>query len=113
VVFGRREATGPLPTQVERFSGTLPRRNATEAAADRALQRVHEPWPPITTLEGASPYRARFQNGATIYPRRFFLVEREAAARLGDNPAAPRVAWEDQFYRQGALEDCSTAARGG
>jgi SAM-dependent methyltransferase len=91
VVFGRREATGPLPTQVERFSGTLPRRDAAEAEADRALQRLHEPWPPITTLEGASPYRARFQNGAMIYPRRFFLVEREAAARLGTNPAAPRV----------------------
>jgi hypothetical protein len=26
-----------------------------------------------------------------MFPRRFFFVEREAAARLGDNPAAPRV----------------------
>src|SRR5260370_19288129 len=42
-------------------------------------------------LEGASPYRARFRNGANMFPRRFFMVEREAAARLGDNPAAPRV----------------------
>jgi hypothetical protein len=55
------------------------------------LRRVHEPWPRITTLEGASPYRARFKQGATIVPRRFFLVEREAAGRLGDNPATPRV----------------------
>src|SRR5262249_51129306 len=49
VAFGRREATGPLPTQVERFSGALPRRDATEAEADRVLRRLHEPWPPITT----------------------------------------------------------------
>jgi hypothetical protein len=45
----------------------------------------------VTTLEGASPYRVRFRNEANMFPRRFSLVEREAAARLGDNPAAPRV----------------------
>ncbi len=55
------------------------------------MRREYEPWPRITTLEGASPYRARFKQGATIVPRRFFLVEREAAGRLGDNPATPRV----------------------
>ncbi len=91
VLFGQREPAGPLPGRVERFSGTLPRRDATEAEADRTLRRAYEPWPRITTLEGASPYRARFQNGATVYPRRFFLVEREASGRLGDNPIAPRV----------------------
>jgi hypothetical protein len=91
VLFDRREPASSLPTQVERFVGTLPRRDATEAQADAALQRQREPWPAVTTLEGASPYRARFKQGATIVPRRFFLVEREAAGRLGDNPAAPRV----------------------
>lgn len=99
VLFGRRELAGPLPGQVERFSGTLPRRDATEAEADRALRREYEPWPRITTLEGASPYRARFKQGATIVPRRFFFVEREVAGRLGDNPAAPRV-----HGRMGALD---------
>ena len=91
VVFGRREAVTPLPPQVERFSGTLTRRNATEPEADAELSRHREPWPPVTTLEGASPYRARFKQGATIVPRRFFLVEREPISRFGDNPAAPRV----------------------
>jgi SAM-dependent methyltransferase len=91
VLFGRREVAAALPGQVERFSGTLPRRDASEGEADVALRRVREPWPPVTTLEGASPYRARFRNGANMFPRRFFLVEREAATRLGDNPAAPRV----------------------
>jgi hypothetical protein len=40
-------------------------------------------------LEGASPYRARFKDGATIYPRRFFFVERDTETRLGGNPKAP------------------------
>lgn len=91
VLFGRREPAAPLPRRIERFSGTLPRRDASEAEADRALRRSFEPWPPITSLEGASPYRARFKQGATVVPRRFFIVEREAASRIGDNPAAPRV----------------------
>ena len=91
VLFGRREPAGVLPMQVERFSGTLPRRDASETEADTALRHACESWPPVTTLEGASAYRARFRNGANMFPRRFFLVEREATTRLGDNPAAPRV----------------------
>jgi hypothetical protein len=91
VLFGRRERAGRRPAEVEQFSGTLPRRDATEASADAALRRTREPWPPTTTLEGASPYRARFKQGATIVPRRFFVVEREPEGRLGGNPAAPRV----------------------
>jgi SAM-dependent methyltransferase len=91
VLFGRRQLAGALPAQVEQFSGTLPRRDASETEADAALRRVFELWPAITTLEGASLYRARFRQGATIVPRRFLLVERESATRLGDNPAAPRV----------------------
>ena len=91
VLFGRREPASALPSQVEQFSGTLPRRDARETEADTCLRRVREPWPAITTLEGASVYRARFKQGASIAPRRFFLAEREAAGRLGDNPVAPRV----------------------
>jgi hypothetical protein len=91
VLLGRREVASALPAQLEQFSGTLPRRDASEAEADASLRRGREPWPAITTLEGASVYRARFKQGATIVPRRFFLVEREVAGRLGDNPAAPRV----------------------
>jgi hypothetical protein len=91
VLFGRREPPGALPAEVEQFWGTLPRRDASETEADATLRRMREPWPAITTLEGASVYRARFKQGASIAPRRFFLAERETAGRLGDNPAAPRV----------------------
>jgi hypothetical protein len=78
VLFAQRAPAGPLPERIERFFGTLPRRDACEPEADRALQRKFEPWPRVTTLQGASPYRARFENGANVFPRRFFLVEREA-----------------------------------
>jgi hypothetical protein len=90
VLFGRRAAPGQLPDNVLELSGTL-RGDAGEAEADRSLRRELVPWPPIATLEGASPYRARFKQGATVVPRRFFVVEREPAGRLGASRAAPRV----------------------
>ncbi len=68
VLIGRRERVGALPATVVRYSGDLPRRDATEAEADRHLRHRVAPWPPIPTLEGASPYRARFKQGATIVP---------------------------------------------
>jgi SAM-dependent methyltransferase len=91
VVFGRSGAAGPLPATVRQFAGTLPRRNATEAEADRALAQRVERWPQVTTLRGQSIYRARFKQGASFSPRRFFLVEREPASRLGQSRTAPRV----------------------
>jgi hypothetical protein len=114
VLFGRRGPAAALPAQVEQFSGTLARRDASESEADTSLRRTREPWPRVTTLEGASPYRARFLNGATIYPRRFFFVEREQPGRLGDNPAAPlvrgrigpldRMPWREVEPPRGAVE---------
>ncbi len=91
VLVGQSGKSGSLPKTVERYRGDLPRRDATETEADRNLRHAPAPWPPVPMLEGASPYRARFKQGATIVPRRFFFVEREEAGRLGDNPAAPRV----------------------
>lgn len=90
ILIGRREGAAALPPNVERFTGTL-RRDASEAEADRALTRTSVPWPPVTTLEGATPYRAQFKNGASIFPRRFFLVVMDQVGRLGANRATPRV----------------------
>jgi SAM-dependent methyltransferase len=91
VLIGRRQVAGPLPVEIARFSGSLPRRDATEAEADAALCVGPAAWPPMPTLAGASPYRARFKQGATIVPRRFWFVERVAAGRLGPSLAAPLV----------------------
>ncbi len=90
-MVGVRGPTGRLPRQVVRFAGALPRRDAGPDEARAALRGRRDAWPPVPTLLGASPYRARFKNGATVFPRRFFLVELEATGRLGANPAAPMV----------------------
>jgi hypothetical protein len=90
-LFGRRADAAALPASVDRYAGDLPRRDAPESEADGALTVKTGPWPAVPTMQAGSPYRARFRDGATIYPRRFFIVEPVHAGRLGANPAAPRV----------------------
>jgi len=91
VLFGRREMAGAHPTEVDRLEGILPRRDADEGEANLALRQSRSPWPRPRTLVGLSPYRVRFKNGATIYPRRFFMVEPEPVSRLGGRHDAPRM----------------------
>ena len=123
VLFGCREPAGALPGQVERFVGTLPRRDASETEADAALQRSFEPWPAATTLEGLSPYLGRFSNDATVYPRRFFSGRtgtrrparrescRAARPRQGRGPRQEAVAGGRAAARTGRGGPSSTAAR--
>ncbi|MGH7067881.1 MAG: N-6 DNA methylase, partial [Acetobacteraceae bacterium] len=91
VLFGRREAAGPLPAEVDRWEGRLPGRDVDDAQATQALTHSRVRWPRARTLVAVSPYRARFRDGATIYPRRFFIVEPEPESRLGSRRDAPRV----------------------
>ncbi|MBR0653930.1 N-6 DNA methylase [Roseomonas arctica] len=91
VLFGERDAAGGAPAQMDRWVGHLPRRDAGEAEAAAVLAHARVAWPRARTLEGVSPYRARFRQGATLVPRRFFLVEMEAVGRLGGRRDAPRV----------------------
>ena len=91
VLFARREPRGVLPPQVQAFRGSLPRRDATPAEATAALQSRITDWPTEATLQGRSPYRRAFRQGATMVPRRFCLVERAQVGRLGGNPTAPLV----------------------
>lgn len=91
VLFGQRDREEPLPTEIDRWVGVLPRRDASEAEAAEALQHVRAPWPRPRTLLAASPYRRRFRQGASLSPRRFFLVEHAQAGRLQSRRDAPRV----------------------
>lgn len=80
-----------LPAKVTRHSGQLPTRDATPEMADACLKSWDDDWPADTGVS-ASPYREKFKNGATLWPRRLVLVERlPTSGRLGDNPKAPRV----------------------
>ena len=98
VLIGTRAAATALPINVVAFTGTICR-DANELEADRALMLRQATWPPIVTLGGTSPYRQRFKQGATIVPRRFFVVERDNVGRLGVSRTAPRVRG-----RQGSLD---------
>jgi SAM-dependent methyltransferase len=99
VLFGRREKTGNHPAKVDRWEGQLPRRDANDAEARRALTRSRVPWPRARTLVGTSPYRARFRQGATIVPRRFFIVDPGPEWRLGRRRDAPVM-----FGHEGPLD---------
>lgn len=91
VLFGERDREGGPPAEIDRWVGVLPRRDASEIEATAALEHVRAPWPRPRTLIAASPYRKRFRQGATLTPRRFFLVEHATAGRLQSRRDAPRV----------------------
>lgn len=91
VLFGQRDRAGPPPAEFDRWVGVLPRRDASEEEAIEKLQHVRAAWPRARTLIAASPYRKRFRQGASLSPRRFFLVEYAAAGRLQSRRDAPRV----------------------
>ena len=91
VLFGRRQMAEPPPREIDRWYGDLPRRDANEAEAAAALTHSRVPWPRERTLIGVSPYRSRFRQGATIVPRRFFIVDPEPVGRLGARRDAPRM----------------------
>lgn len=91
VLFGERDREGGPPAEIDRWTGVLPRRDASEAEAADALEHVRAAWPRARTLIAASPYRRRFRQGATLTPRRFFLVEHATVGRLQSRRDAPRV----------------------
>jgi methylase of polypeptide subunit release factors len=91
VLFGQRDQAGGPPPEFDRWVGVLPRRDASEAEAAEALDHLWAAWPRPRTLISASPYRRRFRQGASLSPRRFFLVEHVVAGRLQSRRDAPRV----------------------
>ncbi len=91
VLFGKRALPWDVPAEVDRWEGHLPRRDANDAEASQVLTQSRVSWPRARTLIGVSPYRERFRNGASIFPRRFFIVDPEPVGRLGGRRDAPRM----------------------
>jgi SAM-dependent methyltransferase len=97
-VFGRRRATPrAMPDTVRAYSGALPLRDCPEATFDGlvAAGKFHVidnvPKPTEAVFVGGSVYRSLFRDGASMYPRLFWFVERKSLGRIGPNPAAPLV----------------------
>ena len=81
-----------LPAQVQAFTGTLPRRNASAPEADAHLSATTAPWPAEASSQPGSPYRRSFRQGATLVPRRLVLVEpAPVPGMLPPNPEFPMV----------------------
>ena len=91
VLFARGGQVGDLPSDVQRASGELPRRDATPEQADLGLTWRNAPWPAAGDDEAASPYQRKFRQGATLVPRCLCLVEPAAASPLGGAAQAPLV----------------------
>ncbi|MDO8531273.1 MAG: N-6 DNA methylase [Dehalococcoidia bacterium] len=81
-----------LPSKVMVAEGVLPRRDASEKEASKALKWYEKTWPATVDEDTQwSPYREIFRQGATIVPRALCVVEYAATSGLGVNPTAPVV----------------------
>ena len=86
VVFGRRNGPGsnavPLTQVPEVWTGRFATSTASRSEAAASIGRtIGEPMP--APAPRASPYTARFSQGATVVPRMLFLVEPGQVPRLG------------------------------
>jgi hypothetical protein len=106
VLFARRTyaLATRTPSRVTAFVGRLPFKDAPEELADRHVTVFDAPAPSEVSFAATSPYRERFVNGATLYPRLLCLVQQAEAGRLGSNPRAPLV-HSEQRDRKGEWKD--------
>ncbi|MEW6217893.1 MAG: hypothetical protein AB1543_09480, partial [Candidatus Bipolaricaulota bacterium] len=91
VLFGSvtRGTTG-VPATVKRYTGALPRKDATPEEAESHLAVSEAPWPTERGDE-QSEYARLFKNGATVYPRVLVVVRKSSPGPLGEDPAYPRI----------------------
>jgi SAM-dependent methyltransferase len=90
VLIATEGETGPFPETVMAYRGALPRRDASEAEAERALS-TEERMLGSRAAEPASTYQGRFRQGAIFIPRYLWTVEVVPSGRLGGDPAAPVI----------------------
>ncbi|WP_326811249.1 N-6 DNA methylase [Streptomyces scopuliridis] len=102
VVFGRRmhakigeAAQGntpvPLGKTTDRWTGKVPGRNSNWPQVEKWIKREEKKLRYTSEDLISSPYRTRFENGATIYPRYLFFVEMQEVGPLGLGGGRTRV----------------------
>ncbi len=92
VMFAERtEETSPLPSKLTSFRGNLPLRDASANQARRHLEKYTEEWTGVHEETSPSPYKKLIKNGASIFPRRLFVVEEQASGKLGKSKKEPLV----------------------
>jgi SAM-dependent methyltransferase len=86
VVFGRRASLRSyrrLPSTTERWTGHLPMSGRSWHSVQPLIEREAANLVSGESTLGESPYKARVNNGATIFPRLLFFVETQLGGRLG------------------------------
>ncbi len=83
VVFGQRSLEpSTMPMTVIRWTGRIPVGTSTRTEVLQALDRQEATVTHSSSTEG-SLYRKRFSNGASVFPRLLFTVQRGEAGPLG------------------------------
>lgn len=91
----RKENEQPIPQNILSFKGNLPKKNITlrEAEKNSYLNEESKQWPlnKYTEPSNYSYYHDKFQQGASLVPRRFIFVEKIKSGKLGHSQSTPRV----------------------
>lgn len=97
VLFARNEEANPgagngrLPLAILAASGTLSRRDASLAEAQKALTWRESPWPSQRRGRIKEGYAGAFRDGAVVFPSVLLRVQIVQSSKLGINPAIPLV----------------------
>ncbi|MFD2460539.1 N-6 DNA methylase [Amycolatopsis samaneae] len=86
VLFGKRASSRgakELPRETIRFIGKLPRGTQSWQTVRQHLSKAEARLSLVDETLIDSPYKTRFENGATIYPRILFFVDIQQAGPLG------------------------------
>jgi len=102
-----------MPLHAIAYEGELPERDPKPDVAERSLTAREVPWPEIVA-DSDEGYAKDFRNGATIFPRMLFLIERRSGGRFGVSSSKPAVIsrrtnlekppWKDLPALEGAIE---------
>ena len=120
VVFGRRMAAGvgkaaqgndavPLSKDTERWTGKIPGTAHDWAHVRGWVTREAAELKYVGEDLISSPYRSRFENGATIYPRYLFFVTQEESGPLGLGSGRVRVRSERTSTEKSPWKDLPDA----
>ncbi|MBA4130692.1 MAG: restriction endonuclease [Hyphomicrobium sp.] len=83
VVFGRRsDKAGPMGDTMQNYTGRIGRGDTSWHVVGQQLTVAQGPISRVSAV-AASPYKERFYNGATIFPRMLFFIEDVEVSPLG------------------------------
>lgn len=109
VVFGSRVSDGLqcMPTEAEAWTGRVPGNGAGWGEVERKVERRPKALKPVEE-EVESRYVKRFRNGATIFPRVLFLMERVDPGPLGVPAGRVKVRSVRSAYEKPPWKDVET-----